>query len=175
MDPEFQVLINKTKKGDWDSYLKLFLAKKDTLYRKAFYITKNHHDTDDVLEESIIKGFKAVKKIDNPSKFYPYLTKIVVNTCYDLLKRNKRTKPLEDEVAKIEAPSSNISEKLDLYTYLDKLDQDHKTVLMLRFFEDMKIEDIAIALDIPEGTVKSRVYYGLKKLKSMMGGDYREM
>lgn len=175
MESNLEELVEKTKRGDWDSYLKIFFAQKDALYRKAFYITKNHHDTDDVMEESIIKGFKAVKKIENPKKVYAYLARIVVNNCYDLLKRNKKTTPLLDEVVITEFTDSSSTEKLDLYSYLDKLEDEHRTVLILRFFEDMKIEDIALSLDIPEGTVKSRVYYGLKKLKSMIGGEYREM
>lgn len=102
---------------------------------------------------------KEIEKVK--SWFY----KIVIRTSIDYIRKNKKYNDMIDISEIINNGKSDEYKDLDLYKALDELDETYKTIIILRYFEDMKINDIADILYENPNTVKTRLYAGLKKLK----------
>ena len=116
----------------------------------------------DVVQESACKAIIQCKKLKDTTKLLPWLCRIVVNTSLDLLRNQIKEQPAEELP---EAAAEDKYEELDLKKALNRLEPENRTVIILRYFEDMKIEDIALVVDENVNTVKARLYRSLKKLR----------
>lgn len=167
-----ETLVKKARKGNWQAFLELALAKKDILYHKALALMENEHDAADAVEEALIKAYNSVGNLKEPRYFQTWLTRILIHTCIDMKRKTAKTVYLRPEFLEGAAlqPAESLADKLDLQEQLAKLEEEFRVVLILRYYGDYKVEEIASHLGIPAGTVKSRIYYGLKKLRKGMGG-----
>lgn len=95
-------------------------------------------------------------------KLLPWLCRIVVNTSLDLLRSQVKEQPAEELP---ETATEDKYEEFDLKEALNQLEPENRTIIILRYFEDMKIEDIALVVDENVNTVKARLYRSLKKLR----------
>lgn len=140
----------------------------DKIYRLAYGYAKNRDDSLDIVQESIIKAIKYQNNLKDHNSLNTWFYKLLVNTSIDFLRRNKKIVYMEDrdEHGHLEELHVNFeNQNIDLYDAMDKLDIKYKSIVMLRYFEDMKLEDIANVLEINENTVKTRLYTALKKLR----------
>jgi RNA polymerase sigma-70 factor (ECF subfamily) len=142
-------------------------------YRLAYSYVRNQEDALDIVSESIVKAMKNQRGLRDKKALRSWFYNIVVNTAYDFLSKNKRLVYTEDPVGKM--GKEDRYEDIDLSYALSNLPDDLRTIIILRFFEDMKIEEIANTLDQNINTVKSRLYRALKVLKIEMTDepDYR--
>lgn len=142
----------------------------DNAYRFAFTYMKNQHDAEDVVSESIVKALKAADKINDTGKIKQWFFAIVSNTAITNIKKSQKVVPLysmeNDSACEDSYNISNINE------LIEKLPKEYTEIIVLRYFEDMKIKDIAEVLGINENTVKTRLYRALKLLKEDMVDDY---
>lgn len=134
-------------------------------YRFVFSYTKHTEDAYDVIQESIEKALKAINKNVFPDSLNAWFYRILVNTSLDYLRKNKRLIQYEPEVLNNMFESQDQYTDFDLQDAIEKLPSEIKTIVILRYFEDMKISDIARILEENENTVKTRLYKGLKLLK----------
>ncbi|MFC9601611.1 RNA polymerase sigma factor [Peribacillus butanolivorans] len=145
------------------------IQNKEQYYRLAFYYVKNKEDALDIVQESIIKALSKKESLDRPELLKTWFYRIVVNTSIDLLRKQKRLVIVDDEVL-----TSLDDGKLDQYTdfdlknTLDSLPVQYRSVIMLRYFADFKLEEIAKILDENVNTVKTRLYKALSMLRIEM-------
>lgn len=140
-------------------------------YILAYGYVKNRESALDIVQESILKALSSSRKLKDTSSIKTWFYRILVNTSISYIRKNKRIIYF-DEVPEIEPPvNNNLDVNFDLYSAVDQLDSKHKSVIILRYFEDMKIEDIAYILNTNASTVKSRIYNAIKKLKKIMEGE----
>ena len=157
---------NKSIKTNCASFEKLLLQYKSYLYKVAYTYVKDKQVALDILQETSFKAWLNIHTLKDEEKFKPWITKILVNTALNYIKKESKVIYMEDENSIIYSEKSiSIEEKLDLYDAIDLLKPKYKTVIILKYFDDMKIEDIAKVLDENVNTVKSRLYRGLKKLR----------
>ncbi|MBS4026986.1 MAG: sigma-70 family RNA polymerase sigma factor [Clostridia bacterium] len=166
--------VKKAVKGDETAFCQLVEGRKATLYRLAYSYVKNQEDALDIVSEAVYKAFISIDKLKNPEYFNTWLTKILINCAINQLKKSKKVIYFNEENAlkslDTQDQLNNFSqpyhheEVLDLYSALDKLDDKHKTVIILKFFQDLTLEEIARMLDWPTGTVKTYLYRALKVL-----------
>ena len=138
-------------------------------YRLAYSYTRTQEDALDVVQESAYKAIRDCNKVENPNYISTWIYRIVVNTSIDLLRKRQKNESIVgklDEDVSYEDSYSNP----DLNAALEQLDESEKTVIVLRYFEDLKLDDIARITDSNLNTVKARLYRGLKKLKDKMEG-----
>jgi len=167
-------LIREAKKGDREALIKLIMDKKEEYYRLAFAFMGNKEDSLDALQDMIVILFANIKKLRDPESFYSWSKKILVNTCKNTLRKRKRV--LSIGIDKEEEYIENYQSKElkhDIMTYLKRLNIHQQEAIILRYFMDMDYETISRLTDIPEGTVKSRIFNGLAKLKRIIGGEYQ--
>lgn len=141
------------------------LENRESHYRMAYSYTKNQEDAMDVLQDSIEKAYRALKKGQKPDQLNGWFYRILINTAIDFIRKNKRLFYMESEKLEFLMTYEDQYRDFDLETALEKLPHRYRTVVILRYFEDMKIQDIAKALDENPNTIKTRLYKSLELLR----------
>lgn len=166
-------LVKSAQKGNNQAFSKLFQAYEQDIYRIAFVYVKNQNDALDVVQETACRSFKAIKDLKEPTYFKTWLLKIAVNCSLDLLRRQQKVVQLKPELQGNIADNANeyIDLRMTLYDLMECLDEYEKSVVMLKFYEDLTFNEVAETLDIPLGTAKTIVYRALDKLRNNLKGD----
>lgn len=140
---------------------------REKLYRLAYCYVKNEHQALDIVSEAAYKGYIAFGKKDSIAYFDSWMSRIVINTAIDYIRRNKRFTYIEDHTQEFVAQSdrTTLEDKMDLYDAIDRLIPEEKSYIILKFFVDLSFKEISEVLSISESTVKTRYYRILKKLK----------
>lgn len=139
---------------------------KEKYYRLAYSYVKNPDDTLDIVQESIYKALSSINKLKNPDYINTWFYRIVVNTSLDHLRKQKKI-DIVDAVT-LEKYSDGIHDNyqnVDLLRALDELPVGYRSIIVLRYFEGLKIEEIANVLNENVNTIKTRLYSALKKLR----------
>lgn len=150
------------RKGITAQTEKLLIEQYERFYRLAYSYVHNKADALDVVQESACKAIVQCENLKDSKKLLPWLCRIVVNTSLDLLRSQVKEQPAEELP---ETATEDTYEEFDLKKALDRLEPENRTIIILRYFEDMKIEDIAIVVNENVNTVKARLYRSLKKLR----------
>ena len=160
---------NKSIKTNCASFEKLLLQYKSYLYKVAYTYVKDKQVALDILQETSFKAWLNIHTLKDEEKIKPWITKILVNTALNYIKKESKVIYMEDENSIIYSEKSiSIEEKLDLYDAIDLLKPKYKTVIILKYFDDMKIEDISYVLNTPENTVKSHLKRAKESLSSIL-------
>ena len=132
-------------------------------YRLAYSYVKNEDEALDVVQESAYKAMKGYKGIVDVNTISSWIYRIVINTSLDVLRKRKR----EDIgiIEDYEVGKEDTYTDFDVLHSLKKLEEKDRTVIMLRFFEDLKLKDIAKITGENQNTVKTRLYRALNRLK----------
>lgn len=131
-------------------------------YRIAFSYVRSEADAQDIVQESAYKAIYHANKLKKPEYAKTWICRIVINEAVSFLRKRKKeqAEPMLADMADRER-----EDMTDLRTALEKLAPEEKSVIILRFFEDMKLDEIAAVCQESVSTVKSRLYRTLKKLK----------
>ncbi|MDB0441462.1 RNA polymerase sigma factor [Clostridioides difficile] len=138
---------------------------KDSFYRIAYSYTKNEEDALDVVQESMYKALYSVESLKEVNYIKTWFYKILVRTSIDFIRKNRKYNNMTDITLIDDTGEYDKYTDLDLKKALEELPIEYKSIIILRFFEDLKIEEVAIILDENVNTVKTRLYTALKKLK----------
>ena len=163
---ELEQKIIKAKKGDDNAFYELISERKEMLYKTAFTYVKNKEDALDILNETVYRAFISIKRLKEPEFFNTWLTRILINCALDTLRKDKKVLQL-DEQAGIANLSSNLAQEdvFDLNIAVDSLKEKYKTIVILKYFQDMTLAEISEVMQCPLGTVKTNLYKALKELK----------
>lgn len=142
----------------------------DFIYRGALFLTKSRELADDITQDVFMKAFDKYHTFDETRAIKPWLYKIMINTARNVLKKQKYYFSLEmiHNGTNEEGVEQVVLQKEEdglLWKRINKLSKKTKEVLFMHYYLDMKIEDVAQALEIPIGTCKSRLNAGLNKLR----------
>ncbi|NHN32665.1 RNA polymerase sigma factor [Paenibacillus agricola] len=174
--------VKKAKKRDKEALLQLILAEKEAYYRLAYSYMRNEADAMDVLQEMIVRLYERIGQLKKEESFYTWSKTILVNQCKNSLKRNNKVIPLGDQsdVNKGHISSTGISdyrqveEQMDLQALLTHLNADQREAIQLKYYHDLDYGSIAAMTRVSMGTVKSRIYQGLQKLRALYGRNTDE-
>jgi len=167
--------LQQIKKGNKEILIRLILERKNEYYKLAYVYLENTEDALDALEDMIVILYESIKNLKNPEAFYSWSKKILVNCCKQILRKRNKIIPMENTPEKTYLENYDQTEqKADLEKCLALLSPEQQETIKLKYFLDMDYKTIAQVLDIPVGTVKSRISIGLKRLKDLMGGEYYE-
>ncbi len=148
---------------EFENYL---VSNKEKFYRLAYSYMHNKEDALDVVQDAVCKGIKSYKRLENQNALKTWFYRIIVNTALDLLRSRNKVISLESiESLKEDEGRLDGYDDFDLKKALDGLSPKYKSVVILKYFEDMKLEDIAIVLNEKLSTVKTRLYTALKRLR----------
>lgn len=134
----------------------------EAMYRLAYSYVRNEEDALDIVQESVYKAIKNAGKVQQEAYIRTWLWRIVMNTAVDLIRSRKNETGLEEAG---ETGKEDTYQDFDTLEALKILEPREKAVIVLRFFEDQKLEDIAWTLQENTNTVKTILYRSLKKLR----------
>ena len=146
----------------------ILYEKYNSYYRMAMSYVHNESDAMDIVQEGAYKAIKNSNSLKEPAFAGTWIYRIMLNEVYRFLKKNKGISSLE-EVTEISYEDKY--ENIDLKQALDNMSVKDKAVIELKYFEDLKLEEIADILEENISTVKSRLYRGLKKLRIQLQED----
>ncbi|MCI5773285.1 MAG: sigma-70 family RNA polymerase sigma factor [Erysipelotrichaceae bacterium] len=137
-------------------------------YRLALSYTKKPEDAMDVLQEAIVRAFENYHKLKNVAYMDTWFCRILINESLAMLRKRQKEEMLENADIIVDHRQKDLLADMTLKSALYKLDDNLKHIVILRFYNDMKIEEIAAITDTNVSTVKSRLYKALKILKKEM-------
>lgn len=145
------------------------LENKESCYRLAYSYVKNVDDALDIVQESTYKAVTSLNSLKEPKYIKTWFYRIIVNTSLDFLRKQKKVDIVSEEILDVYSHGvDDVYENIDLQRELDNLPPNYRIIVILRYFEDLKIEEIADILKENTNTVKTRLYSALKKLRISM-------
>lgn len=173
-----QELIVQLQQGDLQALGELYDRYRLLVYRTALAITSDREAANDLLQDVFLRLFRFADRIDFERPIEPWLYRMTANLSYTWLKRNRRwLQPLEDLAEWLVGSNRNSpSEVVERHDDWDRVQQavarlpfSQRVVVVLYYLNDLSLQDIAGILDVPVGTVKSRLHYGRLALKKSLG------
>lgn len=169
-------IIAQIKKGDQEAFERLIEEYKLPIYKTAKAILKDEDDVCDAIQDTCLSIYKNINKLKNEKHFKTWVIRITINKCYDIVAKQKLNSKKEEKVQLNETRyennfANNIIVKTDLENAINLLEEDLKLVTVLYYYNDMSIGEISSMLDIPKGTVKSRVHRAREKLYHILNKE----
>lgn len=178
---EMKKLIERAIEGDEQSFLKLY----DAYSKKAYYIALKmcnfcEADAQDIVQDTFMEIHHSLKNLKNPENFKAWMIRILISKGSHKFRDNRDMFVDPDKFMKMESrqeqrrymiPAAELNDEADkniLMRMVDQLKPKQKEVLILQYFEHMSMKEIANALNVPEGTVKTRIMYARNQLKSLV-------
>ncbi len=187
-------LVRRVQEGDQEAFRTLFERYHRRAYAVAYGVVKNKQDALDVVQDGFVKVHRHIDSFQGTSSFYTWLYRIIMNLAIDHVRRRRNAKGLEyddrvgredDEIAGdgtllpriLDAnPGKTVirRELLErIQRALDELPEYHRAVILLREVEGLSYEEMAEVLDVPKGTIMSRLFHARKKMQAALS-DYME-
>ncbi|QFF97720.1 RNA polymerase subunit sigma-24 [Psychrobacillus glaciei] len=157
-------LVLKAIKGDEDAFLELIHSYEEALYRTAISYLKNEGDALEAVQEVTYRAYRSIKTVKEPAYFKTWLIRIMMNYCQDVIKKSKR-EMLEERIIGMQGVSEDFT-FLEVEEALLNLSEYERELLHLKYFEDVKIKDIAVMWNTPEGTIKTRLHKALRAFRN---------
>ena len=143
-----------------EAFRRLVDGQLDDSYRLASAILGSPTDARDAVHDAFITGWQRWPSLRDPDRFGPWFKRIVVNKCKDRLRRvdRRRSEPISERPVAVQPdPARSIHDRIVIEDGLRRLKPDDRIILALRYYRDLKIEQLAELLDIPPGTATSRL------------------
>lgn len=173
-----QELIRRAQRGDGEAFRQLVEAYQTQVYRLALRMC-GESAADDVTQEAFLAAWRALPDFRGDCRFSTWLYRLTTNAGIDWLRREKRYRSTDD-VTELELPDDAPSPQEQaeqsetqsaVRRALSRLSEEHRRVLLLRYMQELDYAEIAAALEISEGTVKSRISRAKAQLRELLDGS----
>lgn len=168
-------LVHGARAGDEQAFDALFYRYRDGIFRLALAITKDPHTAEEVVVDTFARAYRALARLEPDDTLRPWLYRVAINESYDRRPRKGlQTSSLDDAaeevVASDERSPSWLAERAErrraILECVDALDPKHRTVIVLHYLNGLALAEIAVIVERPIGTVKSRLHYALRRLRA---------
>ncbi|MBE3570796.1 MAG: RNA polymerase sigma factor SigW [Bacillales bacterium] len=181
MDVFIKKKISQVLKGDQNAYGEIVEFYKDKVYQLCYRMLGNRHEAEDAAQEAFLRAYLNIRRYDENRKFSTWLYRITTNLCIDRIRKKKPDYHLDAALEGSEnvtlysqiASSSHLPEQeveqMELQESIQqailKLPEKYRAVIILKYVEELSIEEIAGILNMPVGTVKTRLHRGREALR----------
>ncbi|MHC4744649.1 MAG: RNA polymerase sigma factor [Planctomycetota bacterium] len=162
---ESQFLVMAAQNGSAEAWEKLVALWQEKLWRYVFGLTADKDAAWDITQQAWLEMIKGLKKLHNPKNFKAWAYRIATNRSIDWFKARNKNRHID--VESIQVASNEKNEDSQIKEMVEKLKTDSRIILSLYYFEQLTIAEISIALNIPAGTVKSRMFKAREELKQL--------
>jgi len=164
--------IEKCQKGEKDAFRFLVESYQNQAVSHAVAILGNREDAQDATQEAFIDAFRALKRFDKARRFYPWFYVLLRNRCYKMTAKRRENETIEE--LEIIAPRRGLprEEQLALETALLALSGEDREIITLKYLDGLSYDEIAERLEIPKGTVMSRLFHARKQLQAKLERKY---
>lgn len=165
-------LLQKIREGDKEAFQELYNKYAEYALRTAAAITRNKMNAADAVQETFIRIYKNIESFDIDKPFEPWLYRILVNECNRILSKNSTTILVDDFIQNnlqgVIEDQRKFEEYESLYKAIESLDDNNKIPIILKYLKGFKENEIAEILGINVNTIKSRLFKGRQKLKTLV-------
>lgn len=162
-------LVRAAIDGQQAAFEQLVEAEKSKLLAKAYSYVSNREDASDIVQETLLQAFKSMHQLKEPKYFSTWLFKILLRQCFAFLRQKKRTLVVETELIQQQLFEQEPSVNYEfVHEALSLLRKDYQNVLILFYFYDFKVQEIAYLLDKPINTIKMYLHRGRIQLKKQL-------
>ncbi|HKS42239.1 MAG TPA: RNA polymerase sigma factor [Blastocatellia bacterium] len=156
--------------GDKESFRYLVERYQNQAVGHATSILGNREDALDAVQEAFVDAFRALDKFDSSRRFYPWFYVLLRNRCFKMLATPGRQNTISKEDSEILAPGneSSIEDTLALEAALLALTPQDRELITLKYLDGLSYQELADLLQIPRGTVMSRLFYARKQLQAIL-------
>jgi RNA polymerase sigma factor (sigma-70 family) len=174
-------LIKAAKQGDREALIQLLREIETPLYRTAFYMLGNEQDALDATQEALIKVYKNIHSFEYKAKFLTWAGRIVTNVCIDKCRQAKKNVSIDEHDYILQTQGVNHVENefeknifdSELRLAIDKLPEQHRLIVVMRYIQDLSYKEIAETVDLPINTVKSYLFRARQQLQTLLQ-DYQK-
>lgn len=166
-----EVLVQQLKRGNKEAFDRLYEKYKNLVIRTAYLITGSTSDSEDAAQETFVKVYLHISELKNDAGFKPWMMQILVRTAYRMCKKRGREVP-DEETERLSENQAMLSQNIlsplgqmikreeaeTIFRAVQALPMKQKTVVILYYYNDLSVGEIAKLLDCREGTVKSRLH-----------------
>ncbi len=184
MEAIVKTRIKQVLKGDQNAFGEIVEIYKDKVFQLSFRMLGNRHEAEDIAQEAFIRAYVNIQSYNINLKFSTWLYRIATNLCIDRIRKKKPDYYLDAEVAGTEGltmysqipaktplPEDDV-ESLELQDTIQreisKLPEKYRTVIVLKYIEELSLNEISEILDMPLGTVKTRIHRGREALRKQL-------
>ncbi|UTR12721.1 sigma-70 family RNA polymerase sigma factor [Evansella sp. LMS18] len=167
--------VRRAINGDAEAFEELLFKEEKMLYYKALSYVGNKEDALDAIQETACNAFLAIGKLRNPEYFSTWLFRILIRECYRLLKARDQMMPYEESelLKRLDRKQDEETDSFHLSEALSRLNSSYQICLILFYYHDLSVKDIAEVTDKPVSTVKTNLRRARKKLKSELERSYQ--
>ncbi|MGL5315163.1 MAG: sigma-70 family RNA polymerase sigma factor [Peptostreptococcaceae bacterium] len=168
------ILVKRAIKGDIQAFEDLISIYEDRLYREAYIRCKHEEDAKEIIQEAMYKAFRSIHTLKEPGYFKTWISRIVINVSNDHLRKNGMV-DLEHDINSFKKEvvvNDTVEVKIDLYNAIDELEDKYKDAIILRYINDLKVEDISKILDRPINTIKTHIRKATREMKNLLKEGY---
>lgn len=185
MDTLIKKRIKQVKKGDQNAFAEIVELFKDKVFQLCYRMVGNAHDAEDIAQEAFIRAYVNINSYDTNRKFSTWLYRIATNLSIDRLRKRKPDYFLDAEIEGTEGltmysqiPSDELQpdemvESLEFQEWIqqeiNELPVMYRSVIVLKYIEELSLKEIGDILDLPIGTVKTRIHRGREALRKRLG------
>ncbi|AJD89517.1 RNA polymerase sigma factor SigW [Jeotgalibacillus malaysiensis] len=176
--------IQQVRKGDQDAFGEIVELFKDRVYHVCFRMLGNRHEAEDIAQEAFIRAYTNIHTFDIDRKFSTWLFRIATNLCIDRIRKKKPDYYLDAEVSGTDGltmysqvetdgplPEEEV-ESMELQESIQKeisrLPDKYRSVIVLKYIEELSLKEISEILELPIGTVKTRIHRGREALRKQL-------
>jgi RNA polymerase sigma-70 factor (ECF subfamily) len=167
-------LVVRARSGDHDAFDVIARSMTARLYAIALRILRDVHLAEDAVQDSLVDAWRDLRALRDPALFDGWVTRILVRNCYRAAKRDRSTRrvslPPSEHTADV---STEVAERERIEQAFLQLTPDHRIVVVMRYYLGWEPTEIADAIGVAAGTVRSRLHYGLEALRAAIEADAR--
>ena len=169
-------LIEAAQRGDHEAFELLTAAAGDRLFGFARLVLGDAHDAEDAVQDALVGAWRGLPLLRDPDRWDAWLHRLIVNACADHGRRRVR-QVAEVRLLPTSAAPGEDAQAIDDHDQLDRgfqrLKPHHRAAIVLHFYMDLSMAEVADALGVPVGTAKSRVHYAVEALRAALEADER--
>jgi len=171
-------LVVRARDGDVDAFSQLVKLSFPRLERVADLILRDPDRAQDAVQNALMRAWRDLRALRNPDAWDAWLRRLTVTACYDVARKDKRRRKIEVHVepdpatAGASDATAEIADREWLGRELERIDLDQRVVLVLHYYLDLPVKEVAQILDIPYGTAASRLHRGLEAMRSSIGIEH---
>ncbi|EPY11330.1 RNA polymerase sigma factor [Paenibacillus alvei] len=161
--------IRKAQAGDKEAFIYVMQELELPLYRMALLMLKQEADCADAIQETMLKAFQSLHALRESKYFKTWIYRILINECNKIVNKRNQTVVVE-ELFNASAASTDY-DLIDLQEVVDRLEENLRIVIVLYYFQDLSVNEIAQVLGISSGAVKTRMHRARKLLLSWLSNN----
>ncbi len=171
-------LVIAAQHGDEDAFSALVLGVGDRLYATAYRILRDRSIAEEVVQQALIDVWQHFPRLRDPDRYVSWTFQVLVRTCYRVGQRERhesRLRVVASDHARGIDEIGRLADRDQLEPAFGRLSMEHRTVIVLRYYLDWPLTEIAHALGVPLGTARSRLHYALRSMRAALEADARRL